>query len=383
MMRMICFTWFLLLPSFIQCYTISHFNTQINKQNPSWTIGRKLRHVLNRHDGLSPPPSTSVMLFMSSVMIDDHNNMNNNHHHDCNNDHTIVHADEQRLQPVVIQEQQQPPATAMMNTLQTPNHKWMNSGLTISTVIAIIVCLLSLDTNENVSHITDTMMKIPMNVWEQYSNVLLQHPIATKACTSATVYTIGDIIAQRTTTATESSSMDDFDYSRVVRSMMAGLIGHGPMSHGWYNICDSFFANTLHISAWWVFIPKVIIDQTIWGPIWNNTYLLLIGLMKRESLNTIYRDIQQSTIPMILSGLKLWPAAHLITYGLIPVENRLLWVDMVEIIWVIYLSKQAATLGDNDRSSSSLSTMVVPNNDIHNNDNNNIVGVIQPQGTSM
>jgi Mpv17 / PMP22 family len=29
-------------------------------------------------------------------------------------------------------------------------------------------------------------------------------------------------------------------------------------------------------------------------------------------------------------------------YGLIPPENRLLWVDMVEILWVTILSKQAA-----------------------------------------
>ena len=223
--------------------------------------------------------------------------------------------------------------------------KWMNSGLTIGTLVAITACLVLLDTTPGIwdgTSITEMMSRIPADIWQQYSTVLTEHPIATKACTSATVYTIGDIIAQRTTIT--DSDNEELDRRRILRSMIAGLIGHGPMSHFWYNICDGFFANTLHLTAWWAFIPKVIIDQTLWGPIWNNTYLLLIGLMKMERPEVIWDDIKKSTVPMVVSGLKLWPAAHVVTYGLIPIENRLLWVDMVEIIWVTVLSKQAASL---------------------------------------
>ena len=217
---------------------------------------------------------------------------------------------------------------------QTPR-QWVNNGLTIGTLVALSACLVgsspSLGTH---------LAQVPTFVWEHYSAVLSEHPIATKAVTSATVYTIGDVIAQKNT-ATE------LDYGRVTRSMLAGLIGHGPMSHVWYNVCDGFFADTLHWStAWWAFLPKVVVDQTIWGPIWNNSYLILIGLMKGERLEVIGDDVRKSTLPMVLSGLKLWPAAHLVTYGLIPVEHRLLWVDAVEILWVTVLSTQAAQLGN-------------------------------------
>jgi protein Mpv17 len=64
--------------------------------------------------------------------------------------------------------------------------------------------------------------------------------------------------------------------------------------------------------------------------------------MKMESLDTIWNDMKRSTIPLIVSGLKLWPAVHVITYGFLPVENRLLWVDLVEILWVTILATQAA-----------------------------------------
>jgi protein Mpv17 len=181
-------------------------------------------------------------------------------------------------------------------------------------------------------------LRIPLDVWASYSEVLDRAPVMTKAATSATVYTIGDVIAQRT----DGTSMGDLDRMRTLRSMLAGLLGHGPLSHYWYNFCDNIFDNTLQWTAWWAFFPKILVDQTTWGPFWNNTYILLLGLMKMEKLPVIWADMKRTTVPLIVSGLKLWPLAHCVTYGLVPTENRLLWVDLVEILWVTILASQAS-----------------------------------------
>lgn len=175
-------------------------------------------------------------------------------------------------------------------------------------------------------------------VWQSYMKVLTDSPIATKAVTSATVYAIGDVIAQKT----EGTSVDNLDRARTLRSMLAGLVGHGPLSHVWYNVSENFFENVLHLTVWWSFIPKIAVDQFFWGPIWNNTYLLLLGIMKGDPLEDIWNDVKRTTVPLVLSGLKLWPLAHCVTYGLMPVENRLLWVDFVEIAWVTILASSAA-----------------------------------------
>jgi len=187
----------------------------------------------------------------------------------------------------------------------------------------------------------ETIRHIPVDAWAQYSEVLAHHPIATKAATSATVYAIGDVIAQ----GTEGSSVAELDRVRTLRSLLAGLIGHGPLSHYWYLFCDNLFENVLHWSSteWWSFFPKIVLDQTTWGPVWNSTYILLIGLMRFDSFDIMWRDIRRSTVPLLLTGLKLWPLAHCITYGLIPIENRLLWVDTVEIAWVTILATAAAS----------------------------------------
>jgi protein Mpv17 len=106
------------------------------------------------------------------------------------------------------------------------------------------------------------------------------------------------------------------------------------------------------LTAWWSFIPKIGLDQFFWGPIWNNTYLLLLGLMKRESVEKIWEDVKTTTVPLVMSSLKLWPLAHCVTYGLIPVENRLLWVDLVEIAWVTILASSAAKISSSHTSGS-------------------------------
>jgi len=183
---------------------------------------------------------------------------------------------------------------------------------------------------------------LPDTIWEQYSATLAAHPVLTKASTSGFVYTIGDVIAQRT--EQKDAPEMQWDMARTARSTTAGFIGHGPLSHCWYNVCDGFFNDVLHWTAWWSTIPKIAVDQTVWGPIWNNLYILILGALKLESPGTIFADMKRSTIPLIVSGLKLWPAAHIVTYGLIPTENRLLWVDLVEIVWVTILATQAASL---------------------------------------
>lgn len=219
----------------------------------------------------------------------------------------------------------------------------MNAFINVSIFIIISIAVLNtvatVDSEIMRGWTTEEMaVRIPVDNWLSYSSVLEASPVSTKAVTSATVYTIGDMISQ----GTEGKSIGEIDRPRVIRSLLAGLIGHGPLSHLWYNFSDNIFENVMHLQGWGGTAIKVAIDQTTWGPFWNNTYILLLGIMKWDKPANIFDEMKRTTIPLVVSGLKLWPLAHCVTYGLIPLENRLLWVDLVEIIWVTILSTAAA-----------------------------------------
>ena len=197
----------------------------------------------------------------------------------------------------------------------------------------------------SISTAVELAKRFPADLWQQYSQAVNAHPVVTKACTSGFVYALGDIISQRTERGISDTAVGaSLDYARTLRSATAGFVGHGPLSHCWYNVCDGLFNDVLQWTAWWVVPAKILVDQTIWGPIWNNLYIMMLGVMKQERPSMIWSDMKRSTIPLVVSGLKLWPAAHVITYGFLPNENRLLWVDLVEIAWVTILSTQAASL---------------------------------------
>ncbi|XP_047341213.1 uncharacterized protein LOC124944908 [Impatiens glandulifera] len=170
----------------------------------------------------------------------------------------------------------------------------------------------------------------PQHNWTAYEEALKSNPVFAKMVISGVVYSVGDWIAQ----CYEGKPIFEFDRARMFRSGIVGFTLHGSLSHYYYEICEVIFP----FHDWWVVPVKVAFDQTIWSAIWNSIYYTVVGLLRMDSPSNIFKELRATFFPMLTAGWKLWPFAHLITYGVIPVEQRLLWVDCVELIWVTILS---------------------------------------------
>ncbi|KAL3849401.1 hypothetical protein ACJIZ3_011283 [Penstemon smallii] len=170
----------------------------------------------------------------------------------------------------------------------------------------------------------------PQHSWSAYEEALKTNPVLAKMVISGVVYSVGDWIAQ----CYEGKPLFDFDRTRMLRSGLVGFTLHGSLSHYYYQFCEALFP----FNDWWVVPAKVAFDQTVWSAIWNSIYYTLLGVLRLESPSSIFTELKSTFLPMLTAGWKLWPFAHLITYGVVPVEQRLLWVDCVELIWVTILS---------------------------------------------
>ncbi|XP_026663275.2 uncharacterized protein LOC103714610 isoform X2 [Phoenix dactylifera] len=170
----------------------------------------------------------------------------------------------------------------------------------------------------------------PQHNWTAYEEALKTNPVLAKMVISGVVYSVGDWIAQ----CYEGKPLFDFDRARMFRSGLVGFTLHGSLSHYYYQFCEALFP----FQDWWVVPAKVLFDQTAWAAIWNSIYYAVLGLLRFESPANIFSELKATFWPMLTAGWKLWPFAHLITYGVIPVEQRLLWVDCVELVWVTILS---------------------------------------------
>ncbi|CAN0191494.1 unnamed protein product, partial [Laminaria digitata] len=80
-------------------------------------------------------------------------------------------------------------------------------------------------------------LRVPVDNWSSYLTVLRNDPVLVKACTSGLVYAIGDWTAQ----TVEGAGLAEIKRGRVLRSALAGLLLHGPLSHVWYDVCEGIF----------------------------------------------------------------------------------------------------------------------------------------------
>ncbi|KAM7503497.1 hypothetical protein LguiB_002401 [Lonicera macranthoides] len=170
----------------------------------------------------------------------------------------------------------------------------------------------------------------PEHNWIAYEEALKSNPVLSKMAISGVVYSLGDWIAQ----CYEGKPLFEFDRNRLLRSGLVGFSLHGSLSHYYYQFCEILFP----FKDWWVVPVKIAFDQTVWAAVWNSIYFVALGFLRLESPANISNELKRTFWPMLTAGWKLWPFAHLITYGVIPVDQRLLWVDCVELIWVTILS---------------------------------------------
>jgi protein Mpv17 len=178
-----------------------------------------------------------------------------------------------------------------------------------------------------------TMIRdLPLQWLNWYDNKAIEFPLMTKAATSGVCYSIGDLCAQGIAGVNTST----VDLARSARSGAAGFIGYGPPAHYWLNFLDQYMSFG---GAWWAVVPKIALTQGPMSVVYNTLYSLLIGAFAFRDPRQVLKDVRDAAVPGFISALKFWPAIHLVTFSVIPIELQVLWVDAAEIVWICILSQ--------------------------------------------
>lgn len=90
---------------------------------------------------------------------------------------------------------------------------------------------------------------------------------------------------------------------------------------------------------------KWFIDCITVGAIINTlAFLIIMGLLKLQGPATIWQNIKDRMVKIIVDGYKLWPIASVISFSFVPVERRIVFFSFVGLCWNVYLSLVAARL---------------------------------------
>lgn len=87
-------------------------------------------------------------------------------------------------------------------------------------------------------------------------------------------------------------------------------------------------------------LQRVALDQLLFSPVFIAIYFLYNGILERDSeyKKPVLKQLGDGYLPALTANYKVWPAVQCITFSLIPLNFRLMFVNCVAIGWCAYLS---------------------------------------------
>ncbi|CEG47802.1 Peroxisomal membrane protein MPV17 and related proteins [Plasmopara halstedii] len=177
----------------------------------------------------------------------------------------------------------------------------------------------------------------------KYDQWLRRSPLLTKGVTSAILFGLGDRIAQRfensETAKSDQHKVDDhFDLQRMARMMVWGGLFFAPIGHAWYNYLEKVVPGK-GIAA---VAGKVAADQLIFSPPLAIAFFTYAGVSENKLLHNSVENAVDKLVPTLVANWSVWPMVHMCTFGFVPLQYRILFINIVNIGWSAFLSRMAS-----------------------------------------
>jgi protein Mpv17 len=167
-------------------------------------------------------------------------------------------------------------------------------------------------------------------LWARYNALLEAQPLLTKALTSLTGFTAGDILAQSFIEPGDKP----YDIMRTVRLGSFGFLLHGTTGHYFYGFLDSKLPGTAPLTV----ASKVAIDQTIWNPIFGLMFFGYLNVMEGKTFDEYVNKIKADLQTAVMGSWVVWVPAHTVNFAFIPPSQRLLYINTIQIGYNVFLS---------------------------------------------
>ncbi|BFZ53043.1 Protein required for ethanol metabolism [Savitreella phatthalungensis] len=164
-----------------------------------------------------------------------------------------------------------------------------------------------------------------------YQAQLARSPIATQLISTGILFGAGDVLAQQ---AVERKGLQH-DLLRTGRMTFFGTAIAGPILVGWYRVLDRHVNLS---SPTKTLLARVAADQLAFAPVNIAVFFSAQGVLEGKSPSEISNKLSTAWAPTLVANWKLWPAVQLVNFKFVPLEHRLLVVNLVALGWNCVLS---------------------------------------------
>lgn len=125
-----------------------------------------------------------------------------------------------------------------------------------------------------------------------------------------------------------------FNTARWVRMGAFGGLIHGPYGHVVYGCLERSFPGPSPRAV----LTKVLVDQAAWIPVSTLLLFCFTGVTAGLSPRDIYRAVRRSGVGVLLIAWLIWPLAHALNFSVVPARHRLLYINVIQIMYNTILS---------------------------------------------
>jgi len=163
-----------------------------------------------------------------------------------------------------------------------------------------------------------------------YQKVLRTHPILTKSITSAIIAGLGSNLPQIL-----SGKPLSLDKLRVF-AIYGGLVT-GPITHYFYKLLDKHIPGPGLLK----YILRLLTDRLLFSPGFLALTLYCLARLHRQSHNQAIENMNSKYWLCLVGNWKIWTIPQIINIGLVPQQYRVLFANVVALVWNMYLAKIA------------------------------------------
>lgn len=163
-----------------------------------------------------------------------------------------------------------------------------------------------------------------------YQSKLASRPLLTQSITTAVLFATGDTMAQQ---LVERKGFANHELGRTGRMALYGGAVFGPAATTWFG----FLQRKVRIpsSPNLEIVARVAADQCLFAScnlfVFLSSMAIMEGSDPREKLATTYKEA-------LTKNWMVWPVVQFTNFKFVPLEHRVLLVNVVSLGWNCYLS---------------------------------------------
>ncbi|KAH6650955.1 hypothetical protein F5144DRAFT_69009 [Chaetomium tenue] len=162
-----------------------------------------------------------------------------------------------------------------------------------------------------------------------YQARLAARPLLTQAITTSVLFAVGDITAQQ---LVDKKGVEKHDLARTGRMALYGGVVFGPAAATWFKFLSAR-VNLASPNA--TMLARVAVDQGVFAPTFIGVFLSSMAVLEGTSPA---EKLQRSYSEALLTNWMIWPFVQMVNFKFMPLQHRLLFVNVISIGWNCYLS---------------------------------------------